>query len=895
MSDQKLGSLYYDLVAKDSLTAKLKQVESQAGKTAKALNTIGSGMTKYVTAPILGGLTAIAGAAIMSVRKMAEFGEQMNRLHQITGLSTDSLQKYSHIVKYTGGDFLGFTNSITMLERKLPGIQSGSGPAADAIKKLGLAAVFAKSSTMSWDAQVGSLISTLQGMPDIAERNALALQLFGRNAKEVMNIAGLTAAQMKKFGETGVIFTPEQLKAADDFGDTLDELNIIFQDTVSALGQGLIPSLREKLVPALKSLVPVLQGTIGVGVKSLEFFLALPNPIKAATVALVAMLAAVGPLATGLGSIISLGGKLAGLTTLQSGVAGLAGAAGGAVGAGAVGAVAAKAAGAKVLSEYVKKAINDDDGYVRALAAEAAAMAKSATATTATAGALTGGLIPALIAAAPYVLALAAAGGIAYAAYRSLRDRTIEDSQASLDNAKVKVEQADRVRSLVAEYKRLESQSSLTKEEATRLKKVMEEIAVLMPEAVTGGKLAGDAEKKAEAYYKDKSASQKAAAKRLAEAKIRDIQSSDAQAAKMEEALVRGSERARKSGGRVRIGENERGTGGFGSITLRNTASQAEYDALTVALGKKRDALAKSLTDQQSTLATLSGKREPTVVEPEVTRHLMDLQIAAMNEGADKEIAAIRVNKQREREAIELYLPAQKAQGLASIQAAETKEIAAVKLGVLQDYNSKMAALASKDKELFDKKEADEKERLRAEKERLHEQDRLRKEEIRSYKNYLSKMLSASEGQRDSAYSALRGLAGEKTGAAMDISEKARQARATSALVFRDNPQARASMEAAISKAEKRDLRDSDKGYRLQKAETLAAGYTKMGSISGSSDLWSATQSRLGAIPAQLTLGKGGKSQEDLISEGNAYLKQIVAQQTDVIAATKARQATWEE
>ena len=242
-----------DLVARiklkdDELNAALGKVVSQTTATANTVqdrcNAICcslSGIGKVFDVAVTGPIVAVAGAVVGAAVKTGQFAQEIEHLHATTQLSTKTLQEMKYVAGVTGMEFESLTNTATMLERKLMGIEADNGMASKVLEQLGVSVSGANGELRSMDSIFPEVITKLQGMKNETERNAYASQLFGRSLGAIAPILGLTAEEMKKMQGQAFIMSDEQLKTAERFQQGMNRIQMAVGGAFRKMGVEMMP------------------------------------------------------------------------------------------------------------------------------------------------------------------------------------------------------------------------------------------------------------------------------------------------------------------------------------------------------------------------------------------------------------------------------------------------------------------------------------------------------------------------------------------------------------------------------------------------------------------------------------------------------------------------------
>lgn len=244
--------------------------------------------------------TAAAGlgaAMIGNAYSAALAVDDLNTLSKQTGFTVEELQKMQYASNLVDVDFNTMTGSIAKLTKNMA---NGS----DAFGKLGISVK---------DEMTGQLrdantvwyetLWALSKVQNETERDALAMELFGKSAADLSGIVDDGGVALMSYGseaeELGLILSQDNVDAANKFNDAMDQLKA--RTSAAFLEAG--ASLAETLVPALEKLVEI-------ATQVLTWFANLDGGTQAFILTVLALVAAISPI---LGIISALTGAAAAL------------------------------------------------------------------------------------------------------------------------------------------------------------------------------------------------------------------------------------------------------------------------------------------------------------------------------------------------------------------------------------------------------------------------------------------------------------------------------------------------------------------------------------------------------------------------------------------------------
>lgn len=211
---------------KIKVTADTSQAERQIQNLEKALQGLDS--VSAGAAKALAGITAAAAAMGYAILSTLESAGQLIDVSKILGISAANLQALQHAASQAGVGADQLNTSLIKLSGNLgSAIAQGSGPAIDALKKLGIP--LSEISRMKPDEQFARIAGSLNAMTNPAERNAMAIDLFGKQGPRMLEVAkGLEAAK-KELQDMGLALSDLDVAALDEAGDSVDSLKSIFE------------------------------------------------------------------------------------------------------------------------------------------------------------------------------------------------------------------------------------------------------------------------------------------------------------------------------------------------------------------------------------------------------------------------------------------------------------------------------------------------------------------------------------------------------------------------------------------------------------------------------------------------------------------------------------------
>lgn len=227
-----------------------KQADDAGGKFEK----LGS-ILKGVGAAMGTAFVAVGAAAVGAAKSLSDmtvgasqYADDILTMSSVTGMSTDSLQAYQYAAELVDTSLETLTGSMARNIRSMSSAQSGTGKVAEAYRALGISVTDANgnlrdSETVYWEA-----IDALGNVSNETERNALAMQLFGKSAQELNPLIAQGSAGISALTEEakrmGAVMSTESLEALGKFDDSMQRLKSSGEAAKNTLGMVLLPQLQ---------------------------------------------------------------------------------------------------------------------------------------------------------------------------------------------------------------------------------------------------------------------------------------------------------------------------------------------------------------------------------------------------------------------------------------------------------------------------------------------------------------------------------------------------------------------------------------------------------------------------------------------------------------------------
>ena len=201
----------------------------------------------------IGKTLSIAGAAITAsmgliIAKTANLGDKFYDLSQRTGIAVETLSSFKLAADKSGTSIEGFATGMKGLSRVMFEAASGGKEAKEAFSAVGVSATDDVGKLRPLDQVMLDVADRFASMADGAEKNALAMKLFGKSGMDLIPMLNLgrkglqeNIDKMQKFGAV----TLEEARAGNAFNEAMTELQAATGGLTRTIGNALIPVMTD--------------------------------------------------------------------------------------------------------------------------------------------------------------------------------------------------------------------------------------------------------------------------------------------------------------------------------------------------------------------------------------------------------------------------------------------------------------------------------------------------------------------------------------------------------------------------------------------------------------------------------------------------------------------------
>ena len=235
----------------------LKKLETQGEKTIKTLSKEDA-VNNLKNIGKVAGVAAVAVGAMLGgmAKKAIENADELQKLADVTGLSAERLQELKYAGTNLGVEIDTITGAQAKLTKAMFASKDGMGSQADAFAALGLSVVDANGNLRDVKDVMGEAFTALNNVTNETERDALAMQIFGKSAMQLNPLIKAGGDGLRKLTDearaNGAVMSNEAVAGLDAFGDTIENLKS------SALGS--FGELFANMLPGITAFIDTLRG-----------------------------------------------------------------------------------------------------------------------------------------------------------------------------------------------------------------------------------------------------------------------------------------------------------------------------------------------------------------------------------------------------------------------------------------------------------------------------------------------------------------------------------------------------------------------------------------------------------------------------------------------------------
>jgi hypothetical protein len=238
----------------DQFGDELKDAGDKADDAGGRFQKLG-GVLKGIGAAMGTAFVAVGAAAVGAAKALtdmtvgaAAYADEILTMSTVTGMSTESLQAYKYAAELVDVSMETLTGSMAKQVKSMANARDGSAKFADAYAKLGVSVADGNGQLRDSETVYWETIDALGKISNETERDALAMQIFGKSARELNPLIAQgsegIAALTEEAKRMGAVMSEDSLNALGNFDDSVQRLKAGAGAAKNAMGTILLPQLQ---------------------------------------------------------------------------------------------------------------------------------------------------------------------------------------------------------------------------------------------------------------------------------------------------------------------------------------------------------------------------------------------------------------------------------------------------------------------------------------------------------------------------------------------------------------------------------------------------------------------------------------------------------------------------
>lgn len=194
-------------------------------------------------------LQAVGQAMKDAVIEGAAYGDEINTLAATTNLSAKTLQEFKYMEDLLDVSLDTVTGSLTKLTRNMNTARDGTGDAADAFSKLHVKVEDGNRNLRRAEDVFNDVIDALAKVENETERDAIAMTVFGKSAKDLNPLIKAGSDEMNRLKQeahdSGYVLSNSSIQALNKTQDAMDRLKKKTEAVKNQFAVGLAPGVQK--------------------------------------------------------------------------------------------------------------------------------------------------------------------------------------------------------------------------------------------------------------------------------------------------------------------------------------------------------------------------------------------------------------------------------------------------------------------------------------------------------------------------------------------------------------------------------------------------------------------------------------------------------------------------
>jgi hypothetical protein len=207
------------------------------------------------------------------IDKTVEAYDAVWAFHRMTGISVEQSGRWKEALEPIGLSLDSLTMSYRLFSNQMQSAQTGTGQAADAFRELHVNLKDANGQFKDSNTLMIETISALEKLPDGQQKNALAMDIFGRSYMNINKLLEHGVDVQKMLNEANSDgYSDKNLQAVKDYETATNKLNSTIDTLYRNVGEKLLPVFTNLTNFITNSFIPSMTNALDPLFKHIEYY-----------------------------------------------------------------------------------------------------------------------------------------------------------------------------------------------------------------------------------------------------------------------------------------------------------------------------------------------------------------------------------------------------------------------------------------------------------------------------------------------------------------------------------------------------------------------------------------------------------------------------------------------
>lgn len=247
-----LNELTNELEKVNDKLEEVKDEESNVSSSTEETSGSFQNLASSITAPV-----AVMASLVSAMQQTAQaLGDIATKSTQLAddlattavqmGVTTTTLQELSYAAAFVDVSVETMQSSMSKLTKSMSDAQSGSATAQNAFRQLGVSIQEADGSLKSSEEVFYEVIDALGEIANPTERDAVAMQIFGKSAQELNSLIEAGSGSLQAYGAEaealGIVLSESDVQALAEMQNSFDRLNSVMDAAQNKVSAAIAPA-----------------------------------------------------------------------------------------------------------------------------------------------------------------------------------------------------------------------------------------------------------------------------------------------------------------------------------------------------------------------------------------------------------------------------------------------------------------------------------------------------------------------------------------------------------------------------------------------------------------------------------------------------------------------------